>query len=378
LAKLKKLKIGLVGWNGRRNIGDDAMTLALMRFISFKEPDCEFVLLCDKKTLPVFGIENEAERIKTFRWYNATSSIKGLRRLFVGFIYPFMLASQKPDILIFGGGSIFQFAKVIKQFTRIARWCKIFNPDVRIHLRSVSIGPFEDDNARANMKELLLYTNDAVVRDLRSRDLLKSVEKESSAFSFAPDAAFAVCSLLDKCSFQKENGSIAVSVRSNKADQSEFELIKKLINILNNRIEVMTVYIIDFCDYKHHSDSPLSDALENYLKDGSFKVVRIPYSSNPLDCYWLLSKMEFVIAMRLHAAIISVAMKTMPLIIPYHAKSTDIGKQVLKLPENGFFYSVDSKAVLKQKINSLMGSYELDVISDRLVKDALMNFDSIV
>ena len=135
--------VGLVGWNGKFNIGDDAMTSVILRYLTQHEfADC-FHFLASKNNLAIYLDEEKKTEIRGLPFFSLLHEIPVIRFFARHYIFPYLFAYNK-DLVLFGGGSIIHSARLSKTILRMIKWIRKKNPNALIGAIGVSVGPFND------------------------------------------------------------------------------------------------------------------------------------------------------------------------------------------------------------------------------------------
>lgn len=354
--KNKKIKIGLVGWNGKRNVGDDAMTAAIINYCRTHNPKSEFVLTGDDKELAIYTENLQDEKsIIGFKNYNFFIRKKGIRRIYNKYLFPHFFANKKLDLILIGGGSIIQSAGNSKRLFRIIDLAKKKNPALKVGALGISVGPFKNEISKIEAKKILNRLEFLVVRDQRSFDLIDNFDLKCT-YSIAPDLALTLSKIraveFDKKANQK---SVGVSLRIGHFSKVKLGIIKNVLNYLMAKHHVEKIKIFNFCDLKGQQDQVCTNRMIKALSpEYKSKIEIINFSYDPLDFYHQINNCSLMLCMRLHASIISYAVKTPFLIMPYHQKCIDFGKQIAGLNDDSFLYDEDDENAIYKKVDQIV------------------------
>jgi|GEM_PF-3990931 len=333
------MTITLVGWNCRKNLGDDVMTDVLIDNFAKKHPGALFRIVGDQKSLPVFqsGINHPSIQIKAIRNFDKLNSIPIVRTLF-NRIYIAILIALKSDIIIIGGGTIYHSTSLTRFYQQIAGLKNRFNAKCKIYSIGVSIGPFKTDDELSAFNSFKPNIDFFSVRDDRSIALLGKSERAS----VAPDLALSY-PFTKPFNENKEN-EIAIILRQGHIDDQTSTFLKDFILGFNKQFPEYNIKFYSFCEYflPSENDSLAIERLIKWANFGDVPVSIVKYDNNPHAFCELLSKSKLIVSVRLHGAILGYALKVPFFMISYHRKCTDFFNE-LKLDKR-FLIDVNQPA----------------------------------
>lgn len=324
------MKVGLVGWNGMMNVGDDAMTAVIIRKLTQiygTGIEFHFYNSIDKK-MPLYI--NDKISYKGLPFFDQINKVKGLRKIFANCYYPFKFKKSKNLILI-GGGSIIHSTSSSNAKLKVVQAAKKANSDVTIGAIGVSIGPFKNDREFESSKRFLKSLDFVVVRDTRSFKVLQQMNLEIDQYK-APDLAFILPKLAD-LNISKRNNEhkvLGISLRTGHLDDDRYfryvSIIKYWLSLSQNN----KVKLFNFSELPAQNDHKHSKFLKELLDEKNLRdrVDFFRYSLNPLDYYQEIMNCQVMVCMRLHAAIIGYSVKTPVLIDSYHQKCKDLADEL--------------------------------------------------
>lgn len=353
-------KVGLIGWNGKRNVGDDAMTSVMIAAVKQQFQNAEFKVLADEDALAIYTDEkNERMWIGGMRHLNRLSAVPKVGTYFNLKVFPKWFTSQPFDCLLIGGGSIIHRVRNTEKLDLIINRVKAKNDSVRIGAVCVSVGPFKSDIEKSKAQFLLEKLNFLIVRDLRSYNLLEEMGIQTD-YHYAPDLALSLPTYrkVNYVTSVDNEKVVGVSLRIGYFTKKRKEYIISCIEYLIDEYGFNKVKIFNFCDLEGQRDHDCSIELIDYLKEKHIDTLLeiIDYSFNPVDFYQQIDTCDFMLCMRLHATIISYTMQTPLLIVPYHQKCIDFGKQVAKLNDDSFLHDKDEILEVKGKIDKIVAN----------------------
>jgi len=174
--KKPMLKILNVAWVGHGDFGDEVMAFVLRRF--FKEKTSGVTTYYSSGKEPMYRGPEESAHSILHRW----SPGGRLSQL----TDPWLL--KKFNALLIGGGSIFHSMNSIGWKLKLAKIIKHKNPQAFVGCVGVTIGPLANQNEINLCRELLVASDQVMVRDLFSYNLacgLLNPEKISRSFDLA-------------------------------------------------------------------------------------------------------------------------------------------------------------------------------------------------
>lgn len=156
-------KIFLIGYYGYKNYGDDLLFKTLIKIL--EEVDYKGKIIIPADELPEYNVNNKffIEKISRYDILNINSHIKS------------------SDIVIYGGGNLFQTETSLKSFLyyyHIAKQAIKYNK--RILFLSQGFGPLKHKIIKPKLKKIMRYEKlEGVYRDLISYKYAKKFNKKS-------------------------------------------------------------------------------------------------------------------------------------------------------------------------------------------------------
>lgn len=179
---MKKKSLLLFGNYGGQNWGDEAILSGLLSALPQDIFDITVVSRNPKKTKKDFGV------------HSVFFPAAGIRSFFRGLFHPTLLggrqAIQKADIVVFGGGGLFQNRekKAIFLWSYYAFLCFFFHK--KVVFVANSLGPLDGFLAQWLAKKVFLKAKSISVRDMASVFLLKELGIPKQKIVLATDAIF--------------------------------------------------------------------------------------------------------------------------------------------------------------------------------------------
>ena len=345
-------EVGLVGWNGMSNVGDDAMTSVIIRAGVQQSSLKKIKIWGDQKTLPTFDVPAHIE-IEGLRHYNQFIQLKGFRKWLLPAAYIGRFTSNL-DLLLIGGGSLFHSTQSSILFRKIIQSARTQNHKLKVGALGVSIGPFMTSRDREATKACLEQLEFISVRDQSSLVLLEQM-KVNVPSRLAPDLALAFSTEPRSKKKQTKDLKIGLSLRSGAVDEGLLIRIRDFILLIGETKATIELVLFCFSGLTKEADQVENEKLVKLLKKNSIvKLIIVPYTNNTDRFYQDVGTCDVMLCMRLHASIISYAMNVPFLIIPYHRKCLDFGELVFGASMDDYIlFQDESPEDWKLKFNEL-------------------------
>lgn len=326
--------VSLIGWNGKRNVGDDAMTAVIINYVLKNlRKQARFRLLADGACLAHYVADeleatpdNPSNSIKGFAGYNAFQQIPYVRRWLNPLLFDSRLAKSSPVLLV-GGGSIFHSVFRSQRLAKVVVATRLSHPDTLIGAIGVSLGPFETEAERIACQQVLKQLDFITVRDQRSWDILQALAVDIPAVR-AMDIALLLPELLplDELLDQSQSlqvPSVGVALRQGHTPEAMMTALAVSLNALQLANNSVVVKLLNFSDVDEAASAQLQQRLT-----ANKRVELVPYCNRPQEMYQQLNECSLVLASRLHAAVISYAVGTPFGVLSYHQKCVDFAQEV--------------------------------------------------
>ena len=337
--KMKRHCFGLIGWNGKKNVGDDAMTSVIINYIKQHHPNATFKLLADTKSLARYTPDLSCE-VSGHNGYDALHRIPYIRRLLRRSLFLRKFIKQSDTILI-GGGSIFHNVHTSYWHHEVAIMKKKQNPNAIVGAIGVSLGPFNNPEEIIECENALNVFDFVTVRDEKSFSFIDEMNISTPAIR-AMDLAILLPDLLHYNNENKYAGgvnAIGVALRHGKVPEKDLNYIAHCCNLMVAKYANMKLLLFVFCGDKHVGDCNITNKLYETIKDKA-RVQIIDYSANPLIFYKKISTCKIMIAMRLHAAIIAYTVGTPFFMLSYAEKCRSFANEIGLLSDH--IFDIDS------------------------------------
>jgi len=315
------MTIGIIGYNGWNNIGDDAMLLSIILQLQKAVSIDKIIVWGDQKAIEQLtaSIPVEIRAIRYFKYVSKLRIIKKILHLCV-----FSRQFKECDQVIIGGGSIFQTLKGTRHIFRLMRAIRFYNKVVKFNLCNVAVGPFNNKLVFNQFKKICSLTNRITVRDKRSlaeleklRIHLPYIELQDVAMSYT------ALTQIDSSEKSTQIQRVGISFRGGHTSEQTYTKVAEVLKTIEKTADI-ELYLFEFGAHQNGRDILAMKEFLPYSAHLSVDQIHmIEYTSDTKQFYELIASMDFMICMRLHAAIISYSVKTPFAIVSYATKCND-------------------------------------------------------
>ena len=280
-------KVVISGYYGYDNFGDEAILAVLIDHLRQMQNDITVLSNNPIKTSRTYGVKS----VKNFD------------------LISLMVTIFRSDILISGGGSLLQDVSSLRSLLYYAFviWfalkCK-----KKVIMFAHGIGPLQSDLAKKIVYNLLPQCTLVTVRDLKSQKML--LDKGIPA-KLVSDPVFTVDLPQNKC-----DGTIGVQLRAYRAvdDAFLFTLAQQVVKFFGDR--KIEIYV-----FQPAIDLDICKKFERMIKTIHPQAfTEVVHSIPNSDMIMMISKLEYMIAMRFHAVLVAIKTGVKTLAINYDAK----------------------------------------------------------
>ena len=359
-----KKNMVICGASGINNSGDEAI-LDVLLFRYSEDYDVKVISINASKA-------KEYHKDTTFINIKDTAEVKD--------------AISKSDIVLIGGGCLFQDETSVFNIYRWSRICELsINMGKKTVIYANSFGPLNYKSSRKKVKKLLDKCDLITLRDTSSFDLLKEMGVTSN-YKVTADPVFSyplnkgnidgynlpekyvtisVRHWFDTIPFIPVSLTLKIHYKKKKLYNEYINSISNIINAINDKLG-MPVVLIPFLterDYAVCNDIMNVNGKADYnliLGDGSKQIC-------PNDIIQIIGNSEFLVGMRLHSIIFAALTATPFIAIDYSAKVNGMLKE-LDMEE----YSVNLKDC-KTILDSFIPEMESLVNNNETVRQRLSN-----
>jgi polysaccharide pyruvyl transferase CsaB len=286
----------LAGYFGCGNYGDDAILLGFIEGV--QGMDCRFSVLA----------KEPEKMIKTY-------GLTAVARMDPGSVRE---AIEECDALVFPGGSIFQDVTSVRSVFYYSRLVKLAKKSrKKVFLLSQGVGPLNTWLGRRLAAGAFRSADVITVRDPQSSQTLKSIGVPAVP-RVAADMAFLMPPSASQDGPSFEAGgmkTVGISARAHGKDKGKkvVEIFAELARLLFQGGYLPVMFAMD------DEDAAL---IEQVSKLNGGKVPDLKGITGPGPLQDRIARMEAVIAMRLHAAILATSVGVPPYMISYDPKVT--------------------------------------------------------
>ncbi len=292
----------LAGYFGCGNLGDDAILMGLTEGLEREDVELTMLSGAPEESFRNYGIPSIARR--------------DTRQL--------QSAIERCDLLVFPGGSVFQDVTSVRSpayYADLVRRAK--KAKKKVVLLSQGVGPLKSFFGRRAAVYAFNAADAAVVRDPDSAALLKEIGVRSPVRLGADLSFLMKPRLASEMGEFKVGGMKTVGIAPRPYGRHA-KAITKLFGDLARRLfeaNFMPVLI----EMDRHEDGPL---IYDISKQQGGKVPDIRKLDTPMQVQQRMSRMEAVIAMRLHAGILAANVFVPPFMVSYDPKVTAFAKML--------------------------------------------------
>lgn len=366
-------KILFTGYYGFENVGDDMFGLVSVWGANKYWNNLNTYLLSRQ------GAVNSEIKIKLA--LNNTVYIKG--QVLLECYYQIF----KSQFVILSGGSILHTRAGRFSARNIAFTLARLNI-IKMGAIGVSIGPFKTNDDYRYIESVVQKFKFLVLRDIRSYEIACNMHLPYKPV-LAADLAFLLPAIPKKISFLKRSNCkiLAISLCHYERYTSSYDIENELrrenaifsvLNRLKNKSDIVfRFFIINGSSVNGDNDLTLNIIKKLDLAKEKYEL--IPYNSDTLEVYDLLSNADAMYSTRLHGAIFAAAANTPSILVEYHKKCSDYLDDI-GIDEKWRVgdMSVSPESVANNIQNLLLGNYNnFYPRRDILMKRSVKNFESV-
>ena len=307
-------KIFLVGYYGYNNFGDELLLNSMLKILNDVKFQGEVIIPSDNLLRIETPISYKVTDIKKFDLYNIVLSIKS------------------SDLVIFGGGNLFQTETSLKSFLYyyyIAK--KAIKYKKPLFLISQGFGPIKNKFANKLLKSLLKTENAQIYGFYRDEASFRYARRYcKSSFNIVDIAPYAISDIGLRAQ-TTDITSICI-----KKDYDDFMPLYEFLEIDNRSINTLAI--------NSNQDSEISFKFVDYLRSVSDWSVPFPTGDNKKIQSTLINS-KLVISDRLHSAVVPMYFGV-PVLVSASAKNRRVVKNIC--PEYDYFY---------KKLSDIPGAY---------------------
>ncbi|MEQ8190536.1 MAG: polysaccharide pyruvyl transferase CsaB [Candidatus Eremiobacterota bacterium] len=307
---MRKNDILLSGYYGFKNTGDEAILASILDALKKVEPELKVKIL---SVNPSF----------TEKEYSTPSVHRYRPEMFY--------ALMESRMLISGGGGLLQDSTSIRSplyYLAMVLLAKLAGKKVMFYAQG--IGPLNTFAGKYLTSFIANMVDFITVRDEKSAQILKELGVCKPTIEVTTDPVFAMKPAIEHDilnAFTSENipfeGNrwIGVSVRDWNSSVDYLNIISHVVDRLSEKFSCKVLFI----PMHYPDDLIISGKIKNMMKSSAY-IVCSEYS--PRVLMGILGKMNIIIAMRLHAVIMSSVLGVPSLPLAYDPKITNISEQL--------------------------------------------------
>lgn len=317
---LKLTKILNIGWIGKGDFGDEAMALALRKFL--QKNNIRSITYYNQGKFPIHRDPNDLKIKHLHKFENLKWLKKILDNIYL----------RKYNTLIIGGGSLFHSFNSINWKFDIIEKLKKINPNNKIGCIGVSIGPFENLSAQQKCGKLLDNVNISVMRDRHSAEIGRNISTNTGIIS-SLDTSLALPFFFpeyfkhDSTQNQINNVVGVIFIDKNKPDVAA-DYFKKYLEVINDLLEKNNKIIL-FSLYT--GDAYYDKELNQLLKMKSRSPENVEIHNFHNDIFKTIDELKRcskIVSMRLHGIIFSYLLNIPFLSLAYNQKNISFCKTI--------------------------------------------------
>lgn len=343
-------RTALIGWNAKRNVGDDAMTVAFLELL--KGHTKTIILVCDKNLESLKFIRSYPEfTFKFVPLHDYFAHIRGIKGLYYRYFLPLYLLLVSDEIII-GGGTLFHTSGILKFYNNIASLNFFLKSRVKIIASCVSIGPFRDEKAPHLFRRFADKIDHISVRDERSYKLAYEIAPNKT--TFYPDVALSVPQFLN-IDNQQEN-KVSIVLRQGYLNEKEVIWLDRALSQIHRLYSETIFEFITFSDLNistENDELAINKFISHSFGEWKENIRVVGYDSRPEKFYKLLASSKFNLCVRLHGSVMSYATETNFLTLSYHKKCEDFFN-LMNLDPKFLIKDYDNYELLDSVIHELM------------------------
>lgn len=316
-----KTNLLIVGNIGVRNIGDDAITVAFLKWLNERS--------VGKWTLYV---RSSAAYLK--------NELKGLQNINVRFVCGFDLLKIFPSshVIICGGDYLDDFGSTVTRLREfglllaLSFFTKIFSKKLLMPNNGVRV----NSHLGLSFEKLFLpFVNFISVRDKDSYNVVFPFKHVTHGFDSAVLWANAVDDLKTKLgsSVQKIGFSISPFYKNFFSEPANDRLlaeeIARSLSVVLGQKNSVEIYLVAFSTSKKSGDLPIiSNVIQSLQPNDKARVKIIAYDGKIFDFLKKLSSMDFMVCCKYHSILFAYTLNKPMLVIKYHPKTLALAKEV--------------------------------------------------
>ncbi len=315
----------LMGYYGVNNLGDELMLYCLRRWLESKDIAITVLSEAAAHVAQTHRVKAEQNYALCGQFDIVSSWIygRGLR------LIPQIMAH---DLFLAGGGDIIRdntgWPTFLFQVEKLILSVLLGKP---VYLINVGISRPRTWYGRAILKWLIPRCTGILARDHRTVNMCREYGSRPNSLEFTPDIVFSLPRFVPPRSTVQSN-TLIVALHGRPNIYQQFNLnaarLRILANALDELIEAEGLrvrFLASQVSEREVDDHDMHRAVLCYMRHAG-KADLIPWTADPQTISDLFASTRFVIAMRLHAAILAAAYKVRCVVLPYDSKVLEFAR----------------------------------------------------
>ena len=327
------MKIGLLGYYGQQNTGDDLILRVMLEYINRYNTNTN---------ITVFGIKNNIKDIITM-----PISIKPRS------VWTIFKDTWVEDIMIVGGGGLFPHGDTPRLlfFIMLNIIMKIRRKKIGYIGIGIGKGNFQHALNRCLLKTIICTADTFVTRQKEPFVQYWHNWKYKNRLSMGADVVFSPAALPNFASTKTPN-LVIIALANIFDDAPKMDALTMEEKFLNEVCiflqEILAKdYVINLIAFSNGQDQAFNDRIANKLQNK--RLNSIPYQRDPYVTYREITKAQYCVAMRFHAIILAIQAGIPVMSISYSDKNEDLMLR-LKLEEYSVRFGISNKQYFNNKI----------------------------
>ena len=338
------MKVGVVGYYGKFNTGDDAMAAVCLTELSRRMPQARLFVPSQPLALPE-GVD--------VRWQPLA------RPWQPGFARERRLCEGHCDALVFGGGSVFSDVKGTHALELRHRRIKTLRArGTRVVALGVGLGPLTTKEGKSAARDLFQLFDAIVVRDEASLRLAADLELRNVSLGFDVAVLLEEIGLPQPVATKPDHGdkkTLGISICDYSqyvgrgSDADTLRLKKIVAGLRAHDWAGWRLKLLVLNGHPRVGDLKVAARCQAALKN-SVECELALYHPNPLQMLRHVDSCDAVISMRLHGAVYAYVAGRPFAVLSYHSKCEDFAEMV-NLPKSQV---IDSETFVPEDLGRMI------------------------
>lgn len=319
------MKLLLAGYYGAGNLGDEMMLYCLREWLAAQGAGITVLSACPDQVRRLHGLDavEDVPLLGEWSWKHAWGR---------GVAFRLLRAISKHDALAIGGGDLIRDDRGWRPFlTVLEKAVAAWLMGKQLYLLNTGLGTPQTKYGRALLGWVLRRSRRIIVRDQRSVEICAALGA-SAAAAYAPDIVFRLPALLEKVRLPVEGPYALVCLRGSANVFRRYELTEGRVRAIAAGLDTMVerhglrIVFLPFQVAAGGDDEKLHHRVALAMRNRDAALVR-PWSADLPEIGASFAGCRFVLAMRLHAAVLATAYGKPCVSMPYDHKVVEFAKQ---------------------------------------------------